>query len=469
MALKSSHRKCSDLFLAFIVAKILNDASLEQKFLAFLQSQNFDQKSQDFIRDLEAGAARVQEITLIEKQYLRQFVSMVFSKLHDLSVDEKSKHNCFFWFGPNAQETHLKDALNGIAGLACNMYDKTENPFPIRWDDQRISQDVVADLLQKTAHSIPSLQHIEKYTVVRVEDASQTYIAEHTNHQNIDTKRGTVITFGINSGSFDTVVLKHKKFKQSDQSLWKNEKEVLKQLASIPNVLKPITYVENPNEVCMILPPMGFFYANNPHSVWRDLFECFADVPLTLLKLGLVQHYFSELLHVVDHLHRVGIFHRDLKPENVMLDGRGTIKLGDFEFATNEEKPSRLEIGTTGFLHPNFQSCKFNLNLDLWALGATLYSLSTDKTLTNKKHAYKDDGLKYASDALNEPFSEQISENSERVIKLIIQDLTLSPLKSKKNDHVIREILTRTNAWKLNDSERIAMLLQLPKEKPQAS
>lgn len=40
--------------------------------------------------------------------------------------------------------------------------------------------------------------------------------------------------------------------------------------------------------------------------------------------------YISEIVSILEYLHKNGITHRDLKPENIMLSKNGHIKLIDF-------------------------------------------------------------------------------------------------------------------------------------------
>ncbi|XP_037093845.1 3-phosphoinositide-dependent protein kinase 1-like isoform X2 [Pollicipes pollicipes] len=56
--------------------------------------------------------------------------------------------------------------------------------------------------------------------------------------------------------------------------------------------------------------------------------------------LAVSRFYAAELVHAVEHLHRVGVIHRDLKPENVLLDEQMHIKISDFgsaKMVTREE------------------------------------------------------------------------------------------------------------------------------------
>jgi serine/threonine protein kinase len=46
------------------------------------------------------------------------------------------------------------------------------------------------------------------------------------------------------------------------------------------------------------------------------------------------REYFKSLVDAISYIHDRGVVHRDLKPENLFLSAAGTLKLGDFGFAT---------------------------------------------------------------------------------------------------------------------------------------
>ncbi len=83
----------------------------------------------------------------------------------------------------------------------------------------------------------------------------------------------------------------------------------------------------------------------------------------------------------LDHAHAHGIIHRDLKPENVMLLPDGTAKLMDFGLACSVASRLTTEgtlVGTVFYLAPEQAlGAAIDHRADLYALGATLYELTT--------------------------------------------------------------------------------------------
>ncbi len=88
-----------------------------------------------------------------------------------------------------------------------------------------------------------------------------------------------------------------------------------------------------------------------------------------------------QICAALDHAHTRGIIHRDLKPENVMILPDGTAKLVDFGLARSVASRLTLEgtlVGTVFYLAPEQAlGAKIDQRTDLYALGVTLYELTT--------------------------------------------------------------------------------------------
>jgi serine/threonine protein kinase len=97
----------------------------------------------------------------------------------------------------------------------------------------------------------------------------------------------------------------------------------------------------------------------------------------------------DQLLDTLAAAHAQGIVHRDLKPGNMFLTRDGTVKVLDFGIARVRELSSPLNttlagsaMGTPAFMAPEQARGRWedvDGRSDLWAIGATLYTLLTGK------------------------------------------------------------------------------------------
>jgi eukaryotic-like serine/threonine-protein kinase len=106
----------------------------------------------------------------------------------------------------------------------------------------------------------------------------------------------------------------------------------------------------------------------------------------------------DQLLDTLAAAHGRGIVHRDLKPENLFLTRDGTVKVLDFgiarvrELSTPQTTLAGSAIGTPAFMAPEQARGRWqdvDGRTDLWAVGATLYTLITGKFVHAGENAHE--------------------------------------------------------------------------------
>ncbi|XP_055621098.1 PAS domain-containing serine/threonine-protein kinase isoform X2 [Toxorhynchites rutilus septentrionalis] len=148
----------------------------------------------------------------------------------------------------------------------------------------------------------------------------------------------------------------------------------------IPMEVYLLTHVKHPNIVNMFdwFENDKFFQVvMEIHGSGMDLFEFIDRRPVMTEKLGCL--IFRQIANTVAFLHSMNILHRDIKDENVIIDHNFHIKLIDFGSATFVQEGQLFSTfyGTTEYCSPEVLAGNrySGPELELWALGVTLYVL----------------------------------------------------------------------------------------------
>lgn len=172
-----------------------------------------------------------------------------------------------------------------------------------------------------------------------------------------------------------------------------------------------------------------------------------------------------QLLNALDSVHKAGVWHLDLKPANVMVDKYGVVKLIDFGASKqlNVQKggaTTSTAISYTNGYAPREQMeqnyDKFGPWTDIYALGATIYTLVTNKRPPLPTDI--DDDM--SSDKhLSLPFIDGVTENMKNTILWMMQTYrrlrpqSISELKSKIS-MLSSDVVTNRNK-QIDDEETI--------------
>ena len=160
-----------------------------------------------------------------------------------------------------------------------------------------------------------------------------------------------------------------------------------------------------------------------------------------------VMQLLPQILDALQAAHKEGILHLDLKPANIMVDRQGVVKLIDFgaskqQSAQGGATTSTAVSYTNGYapreqMEQNLE--KFGPWTDFYALGATLYTL-----LTNKKPPLPsdidDDGSEDKHLALPMP-----DNSSEKLRKLVLWLMNTNKNRRPQNIEKIKEYLIIIN------------------------
>lgn len=158
---------------------------------------------------------------------------------------------------------------------------------------------------------------------------------DHNSNTSLNKKYGVCDKVAIGRGATAVVRLAHR-WDRSDEKLFavkefrkrrknETEKEYVKKLTSefcISSTLHHNNIIETVDLV------------KDENSHWCEVMEycpggdLYAAIKKGQLGEKLSIAFFKQILLGINYLHSMGVAHRDIKPENLLLDGRGSIKVG---------------------------------------------------------------------------------------------------------------------------------------------
>jgi serine/threonine protein kinase len=115
-------------------------------------------------------------------------------------------------------------------------------------------------------------------------------------------------------------------------------------------------------------------YVNGPSL--RELLDA-APAGLGVQKAAF---FLREIGKGLTELHDCGIVHRDLKPANIFFEN-GYVKIGDYGLSKligpNLHSGQTITVGTVHYMAPEIGAGRYNLQIDVYAMGALLYEMLT--------------------------------------------------------------------------------------------
>ena len=104
------------------------------------------------------------------------------------------------------------------------------------------------------------------------------------------------------------------------------------------------------------------------------------------LKPAVIKSFMYQLLKGIDFCHQNRVLHRDLKPQNLLINSKGSLKLGDFGLARAFGIPVNTfsnEVVTLWYRAPDvlLGSRTYNTSIDIWSAGCIMAEMYTGRPL----------------------------------------------------------------------------------------
>ena len=158
------------------------------------------------------------------------------------------------------------------------------------------------------------------------------------------------------------------------------EKSKIKSKRDLERIEKEIKYLKmfnNPNiiKIYQIKEDEKNFYIVMEYVQGGELFNYI--VSNKHLDENEASFFYSQIIHIIQEIHKHKICHRDMKPENLLLTQNKTIKLIDFGLSNEYEDLLETPCGSPCYASPEIiQGRKYSgVAIDLWASGIILFSM----------------------------------------------------------------------------------------------
>lgn len=163
----------------------------------------------------------------------------------------------------------------------------------------------------------------------------------------------------------------------------------------------------------------------------------------------LCEFYYTNLIIILDHIHKKNIIHRDIKPANLIIQRNGFLKLIDFGLSKEVKNFAYTVIGSPYFIAPEvLLGNGYTMSCDYWSAAVCLYKLFYGK------YPYGEDSINaldvykcILSDGINIDFPENITNESKFFVKNMIHLFTKNVNNRRKSLKEITELF-RIIYWK---------------------
>eukprot|EP00931_Biecheleriopsis_adriatica_P007600 TRINITY_DN10886_c0_g1_i1.p1 TRINITY_DN10886_c0_g1~~TRINITY_DN10886_c0_g1_i1.p1 ORF type:complete len:290 (-),score=38.41 TRINITY_DN10886_c0_g1_i1:67-936(-) len=176
-------------------------------------------------------------------------------------------------------------------------------------------------------------------------------------------------------------------------------------------------------------------------------------------------HIAFQMIAAIRFLHSRNVVHRDIKPDNFLVDRVDMrdsccqVALGDFGVAVFTQPHERLSmhVGTPAFWAPEIFSSSYGMEVDIWAIGVSLYGLLAGRFPFRNKHDIKaaQPNFEERWDPHFRHFLESALQKREEV-RASAEDLAVHSWFSCKQD------LYATTPWRQSMQSHEAMCAALP-------